>query len=632
MVVLQYQTPETTPIQVGFAIAVLLAIGLVAAVVRLRMEWAGMDAQQRAHVQQVVGGILGTDPVTQRFDGTAIREGDLPLRNDVERLVARARGGETGQASATPVRVALAQAWRDVRPDLPAQVVRLGRLAILVAVFAPLAVSTQTLVHALQSDPGGMTLGALLTEAVDGMETVGVLAVDTAGAFPFAGSVWSLALALAITAGQWLYQQWVVVLAALVVVAVGLWWLDETDVWTRPDIQVVTPWLSWLATLGGLLAVWIVGAGIAALGSAAGVARIGNIAGFSIAALFGGWLATLAVRSRIRSVRERARRADGPSRRALAAIAARSAASTLVVIATPLAVAYAVSAVALGGGAAVVVALLAADPLIQTGVLVGLGAVAVAAGVLFQDARQDILSAARTFASRLKSRGALFVSVGPLLAGLLLYLGLSAAAPLPVALVVSVVAVLALRVVGRYANKARYAAALRESDPRTRNVFVEMWAVEDADGRIQHVADVGGTRMAHADSERFVDAVCEVVRIRAEGDKPGPMLERNYYERLTDHGIADPESIVAGEREYAREVIDNALRDSAGRPRQVDRDWFEEQVSEIPEEVLEPVLRELRGVDETPPVGDVSVTEETVALRSDHEQQRGVSSPRRVTG
>lgn len=619
---LQYTVPETTTVQILVAVGVLLALALVAAVFRIRMEWRGMDSNQRANAQAVVGELLGTDPVTDRFGGDGVVAGDIEVRQRVETLLDRAREGERGHASATPLRVAIAQAWGDVVPDLPTQVVRLGRLAVLVAVFGPLAVSTSVLVRALRYEPGGLTISEAFAEVADALLAGGDAAVGIAGAFPYAGAVWAIGLTIALTLGQWLYAHWYVVLALLVGVAAAVYYLADTDVWDGSGMRVISPIATWTAGLGGLLVVWGIGAGLAAAGAAMGVPTVGRVAGLMLSAVVAVGLAFVAVRSRWRLIRERSLRAAAPTRQALAAVLARATASTLIVVAAPLAVAYVTVAVIGGRGFEVVGALLSADPLIQTGVLLVVGLAGLALAATLRGSGADIRQGLRAAASRLRSRGTLFVSVGPLFAGALLYIGLTAAAPLPVALVVSVVVVVALRVVGRYANRARYAAVLRESEGRTRDVVVEMWAVADADGRTHYVADVGGTDLAHADRERFVDAVCEVIEIRAGGDRPGPMVERDYYDRLTDHGIADPEEIRDGQREYARTVIENALRDGAGRPRQVSREWFDERVSEVPQEVRAEVLREMRGLDADASIGEVKMTSEVVELRPDKQPDR----------
>jgi hypothetical protein len=131
---------------------------------------------------------------------------------------------------------------------------------------------------------------------------------------------------------------------------------------------------------------------------------------------------------------------------------------------------------------------------------------------------------------------------------------------------------------------------------------------------VQHIANAGGIELAHADEERFVEAVCDVVTSAAAGESVDPMLERNYYDRLTNHGIADPEDIWDGECEHARTIIENALRDGHGRPRQVRREWFETEIAEIPAEVRETVLDELRGVDSFHPSASVRMTTAAVEL------------------
>jgi len=104
-------------------------------------------------------------------------------------------------------------------------------------------------------------------------------AVDIIGAYPYAGALWELAYASVILAVQWLYQQWALIAAVLVLTAVSIILLDyRLDDDAVPERMIQSRRLASGIVLVGIVGVWAAGVAPVALASAVGSPMIAGVA------------------------------------------------------------------------------------------------------------------------------------------------------------------------------------------------------------------------------------------------------------------------------------------------------------------------------------------------------------------
>lgn len=635
---LQAGDPTLAQTFVAFGIIVLLFLGIL--ILQLRADKRNLSRESREHIQAVVGRIYTTDPESERFDGDAVRSGDLDPRGRVRELVSAATG-ETPErpTSITHARIALQRSWRDLTEDVPRRVLVLGRVAVIAAVFGPIAVSAEAIVDALGAEPRPPSLGATLETAATAVSSTFTMAVDVLVLFPFADLLFALGLTLGITAWTWLFERWWLVVAALAAAAVSIWLLADHV----PDRERQRPRRETAAwALGGLVAVFFAGAVPATvLAPVAGVVGLGGVLdalSLLLAVGVAGYLCLLAIRQRRWSLLVSTPAGESVAWPASAARSIYAVSAWLIAIALPLALAWAVYAVVSGNIVTVAGAIATADPVLQSLLVVAIGSLAIGGGRLVSDNWGEIQSALLEAGAWRRARASLWLSGFPFGVALLFYIGLAGVLPLPVAAGLAFALLFVAKWLAGVLNRARYRASLRDSPERfITDPVAEVWVVEDAGGETRYVGRVSrpqvvgrnaSTFLAHVDSDAFVDAVSTAVEDLADGDEARPLLADRYATRLMETGETDFEAVETAVRNEARQTIFNALRDDDGRPDVVSREWFDEQVEDIPEEARKEVLQ-----DHTREFGNIVVTSEAVELRNDpfkqESEDRGV---RRVSG
>lgn len=604
---LPLQSSYTTG-QTAVAVAVLIGILAFAAVARARLRYRGLDEPAREHVQAVLGHQVTTDPASERLEQALACSDADAVRDAVRTLVQRAKDADRG-GSVRPARAALCEAWRDATDQLPDRTRTLGRLAVLVVLFAPVAASADTLQALLASDPN--TDPGTLVDLLTGNGTA-LLATarDTVALFPFAGLVWALGFTAVILTTEWLFANWWLVAAALGASAVGLWRLDDDlDTGGGPYVPLSERALNLLGTLA---LIWLLGTAPAVVGRAVGFGGVGSGLGMLAALVASGLIGYRRTRRYLRRVTLVP--ADEPfDPAALGYRAARSASGVLIVVAVPLVALWAGVAVVSGNFLTLAAAVASADPVVQVGVLLMTVAFGAGLSLLVRDAWPDVRERLLEAAVRRRVRAALWAQGMPIFTGAMIYAGLTQFTSLPVAAGLAILGMVVLRGAASLLTRARYSASLRESatPDRGQDPYIEVWVAEDADGRTQYLGRVSGHDIAHTDWRAFVDRMTDAAVAVAEDGEGKPSLEAEYYTRLVEAGIVDIDEVRVALREEIEKVAFNALRDDDGDRRAVRREWFDAQLDEYPDDIVDDALG--WHADR----GTIHMTSDTVELRSD---------------
>jgi len=502
-------------------------------------------------------------------------------------------------------------------------VLTLGRVAISAAVFGAVAVSTQGIVNLLDAKPGVPPLGAIFDGVLEAGGSAFAVTFDVGGLFPFASLLADLAVVFGLTLTLWLYERYWLVAAALALASIAIWALADR-VPDRESQHTLRQKLAWSA--GGLLAVFAAGAvpatGLRLVAAGLGVAWLADLVGFVAALALGLWLLHWAWRTWQWSLMVAAPAGDGIDRAATVGRTAYAASAWLLAIAVPLVIVWAVAAVVTGSLGRVLAALVAAEPTVQAVIVVAVGSLAVGISRLVVDNWDDIQTAVLERGAVGRVRTALWLSGFPIGVAALLYVGLSAMAPLPVAAGIAFAFVWIAKWLAGLLSAARYRAAL--SEPREEfvaNPVADVWVVEDAEGETQYVARVSRPQvvgrtdsawLAHVDRPGFVDAVGTAVVDFADGEDARPLVADRYADRLLETGETDFEAVERAARDEARKVIFDALRNENGHPDVVSREWFDEKTDGLPDNIRADVLKRHSG-----DLGNISINEDVVELRND---------------
>jgi len=173
-------------------------------------------------------------------------------------------------AAAKRVSSAVSSAWDQRVGWLPALARRAVGLAGAVVVLGAVAVSGDAVVRLLQTDPSTPSTGSITSSIRAGIEwSIGIV-----GSYPYAGTLWELAYATAILSIQWLYRQWALIAAVLVVSAVSIVLLDRRlDDEVVPERMIQSRRLALGAVIVGVVGVWLAGAAPVAVASVVGRRR-----------------------------------------------------------------------------------------------------------------------------------------------------------------------------------------------------------------------------------------------------------------------------------------------------------------------------------------------------------------------
>ncbi|PCR88701.1 hypothetical protein [Natrinema ejinorense] len=503
------EVPDKTPGQLWLT-AIMVLLGVVAlAVVYRRHKFAKLPADQREHKSTLLGEIRRQTPETVRIPA----HGDIetyrePVREAFERVQARVRGeADVHDPDRVTIREATAAVVGEIHAAtgsrfdfVPRAARRIGTLAVLVATFGAVAVSTDALVAVLTSESTSLDLETLLDVAVSLTQAVITAPVDAVRLFPGGELLSNLVFAYGVLAATMAYEHWYLLSLALAIGAVAITALDmqvpdsiETRLYYHRETLA-------LETVGAVAAIWTVGVIPAGIGRAIGAvgidfAAVGAGVGFVLAALVTAFCGRVAAHS----LRKRLRHAAtidwpaGPDRIVGAYLLVRYCAVGLALMIAPFVPVYAAVIIADGRLFDVLAALWVASVPTKLALVVPL---LLAAGVLAYTARHaadDVQDALVESFARQSVRVAILQRGLTIAAGLLSF-GLVWAFTRSLVLALLGAVVLSLLIYGAYEliDRAAYRLDLFGDRGRTRRgVLVQAYAVDDADGTRHLIAKVG---------------------------------------------------------------------------------------------------------------------------------------------
>lgn len=594
--------PDQTPAQFYVALGVLVCALVGLLIYRYLSAGEGLAGRAADHQQVIQGALDAQTPRIERFDATAVRDGAVDVAARLDGLFDR--DGDLGDSRPTLRRAgreataAALAAWRDRVDGIPATVTRALELAALVVLFGAAAVSTGAVVALLGSDPSYPTFGAFLARVSDWVTAAGATGTGIVTAFPFAGLLFSLALAYTLLLAQWLYQAWALLAGALVVGGLVVYWLERRRSGFQTVDQLVSrPRGTAARLLTVLVATWATGAGLATGLGVVGIDRPAGDAGAFLAALIVAViLAWWLLSPRVRGLRYRLQRVAGDRAGENAALlVAQRAITALSGVAGLLVVAYIGAGVAQGRFARIVAAYRAAALDIQVAVAVALLFATAALAYQLRAAWPDIRTAAAAALSRKTMRAVVLgrgLPLGAVVVGYVLAWTLGRSIVL--AVVIGVVLGLIARGLYILVRRARYRQTLRESSPSTpTTVTVRGYVLEDADGGTHYYATVDRTPVVADSAAAAREAAADVVEERASEGAVATRQPTLAAEYLTEYGIVDREAARRKTREQIRKAALKPVREAGGR---MDRsDWDEAfDREQFPAALVDERLRELR--------------------------------------
>lgn len=642
--------PSTTPAQSVIAAFVTILLLLGIAIAYRRSKVLGLDNTQRqvredARAQrrhQTAAELkLSTDEVATLSDHELQSRVDALFDADVEETITRLPAVGKG------IYRALSEAWGNRVGWLPALARRAVGLAAMVVMLGAVAVSGDAVVRLLQTDPSAPSTGSVLG-SIHGLRDSGV---DIVGTYPYGGELWQLAYASSILVVQWLYQQWALVAAALLVSAMSVVALDRRlDDGVVPERLIQSRRLAAGTVLVGVIAVWATGVlGIViadAVGSptlfglalpslvgallTAVVASIlqsertyrvmqavglgfvlSSLAGESWGAVLGLWLSVVTAAvfittvgpTAIRRIRRGISRVAGADAHPVAAfVALQRLLAGLSVTAAGLVVIYAVAGVANGQWQAVLRAAATAPP--ETQALLGAGTigfialVAVAFRESWPDVREELRAAFAQQAVRMSvlRRGVPWVGVffsyvfsSMLLDRILL------------GLVVAVLIGVLLRVGFQLVDEAEYRADGRAIVRRlwySKPSFIVVRAMRlDVDGRETYYAEVNGDEFLHVNRQHLVADVAGHADALATREKPPGTDSSEFATYVLNWGIPEPDDWSAKLDEKIRKAALQPFRGSVlpvigSQQRRISHSEFESAFDDFDQERVRRRLRE----------------------------------------
>lgn len=585
-------TGGVTAAQMGFAVALLVAFGLVLVAGSYLLQFVGLSEEQKRQKRALLGQRESLEAATLRLrpgdDVDAMRDqiralfdGDNPA---VEEASVRTAVGA--------VRQELGGAWGSYATAIPRLARWLLELAVGLSVTAALAHVSVATYRRVFAGGEGMTVDELVADAQWALEEFVSLALDAFGAFPYADLVWALAFAYSVKTVTWLYDHPVPVILVLLASAAAVFVLDRRAPEAR-EISVTTRFSVWTFVAAAVV-VWLAGAVPAALGSLAGVPKIGAAIGLLSALVAAVVLAALIVWGIVRDTRALVRVHNDPGREAVAYLAVRRIGATAAAIAVVLIPAYLVAAVATGQLSGIVGAFLAGSLSVQVAgvllVVAVLGAVAwVARGAL-----PDIRAAVGNLASDTGVRLAVFRRGVPIVAMVTVYLlALGFGLPWFAAVAFAAVAGIGTRAAYYAFRRVRYRVSELETPERTPSqVKIRAYRLSTAGGEARYYARVNAVELAHEDADALTDAVCEVAADLFADGETDPSVERAFAEDLLRFGIVDVDETRRKLEKKAEEAAEGRMRQHNG---QYPREELEARVlRRIPEPVWERVRDEKR--------------------------------------
>lgn len=594
---LDLTTPEQTTATFFVALGIIAGFGVLGLLVWYRSRYYGLDGEAADHKAALEAARFEQDPATLWFPiDTDFRAKRPAIRGlftaDADDVVAEERpsfGGALAQVGA-----ALGELTRPVTAAVPRAALRLAELGVLVIVGGALALSAEWIAYHLvrdtrfaPSDPWGWI--------VETTVQVATVPADLLGAFPYAELVWAVALAYGLRAADWVFRNYHLVGAGLLLGAVVLTLLDRR-LPDHVDADLPRNRTGTVLALGfWLTAVWGVGVGGVALVTAAGLPRsLGAVVGFALAVLVALYGLYRQVRHARRMVRLIATdfRTGTTSRWAAAYIVARRALGTGALLVAWVVPIYLALIVIRGTPVVLLSAVLQAPPetkvailLVGLASLIGLAIQVRRAWTDFRTALAD--TTARTAVQAyLWGRGVPFAVVG--VSYLLFYHFTESIA---LGLVFAVLLGALVRTAYVLVQRARQRADLKQllwPDDDVTSVVVRAYRLEDADGREKYYAQVNGTQLLADDAETVVDAVVATAEGYAADDTAPPTVARQHAQDAFEFGIVDWAETEGRIAEKVNKRLYHYLRH---RDHAVKREWLKDRLDQFPEAIVEEELR-----------------------------------------
>ncbi|SDJ33380.1 hypothetical protein SAMN05216226_102173 [Halovenus aranensis] len=595
-----------------FAVAVII-IALLAAYRRTR--FAGLDGDAAEHKSALLGAMREQTPETLHIPRSAdVDDYRENLVDAFDRVEKRAR--ENAAVAHNPERVPVREAARKVArslyesseqtlPTVPQATIRVGVLAIAVAVLGALAVSTEWIVDQLTRDAGGgggPGLGALVGHAVSLTESAVDGVISVLAVFPGAVELAGILFAIGVLAFTILYENYLLMAVLLGLLAGGIAVLDrevpdeiDTTLYRHDRSSLM------LVSVGAVVAVWLAGVIPTATGALIGDVDliVVTIPFPTLGAGLGGLLSlgtvALLLRMAFRSLRVRMRHAatidwdEGPDLLVAGYLVTTYVGLGLALVAAPLVPAYLAAIFVQGAAVEILAALFMADALVQVGLLAVVLAVCGGIAYVARDQWDDVHAAVSEALSRQAVRLALFrrgttIGAGLFAFALLYALLRSAVLALAGALLFGAVVHAGYVIVDRAAHRL---SLVGDADPRGRGALIQCYALPDADEDYHLVAKVGSEyRVSRRDVDATVDDVLRVADAAQHGDDPPIVIGRKRAEDLLELGQVDADVV-----DELRERVRKKLRyQTQPGDRQVSKDELEEMMSEFPESIWRPQI------------------------------------------
>lgn len=572
---------------IGVLVTAALVISLIVAYRRTR--YAGLPDQQRDHKATLLGNLRDQTPETVYIGPSqTVADRRDRITDAFNRVEFRVIGEETGSdhdPGRVTVREGVAVVGKTLRkealdrlPTVPQFALRLASLAVSVLVLGFLAVSSELLIRALLLDAGAPSSRETVADAIWLTEQFAAGAIEFFSLFPGAELLFSLLLSGFLILGPVVFEHYYIVAAALAAFAVLIGGLDRLvpDHMDRAAFRHDRS-LSW-QSFGMLAGLWAVGVLPSAAGHVIGErstggysvdfatvgTAIGALAVLTVLAILA-YRAAMAIGDRVSLVIDLA--GEGAPVVVVSYLFVRYLAVGLALIAAPLVPIFAGVILYDGVLLNIAGALVAADPLIQLLVLLGLVGVWLGLGRLVPDAQRDLRTALSETTARSAVRVAVFqrgfVLAVFLIGGSVLYAvfrslliaGAGGAALAGVAWV-------GLTLVDR----ATFRARLLDGERVSKGVLLKCYWIRDADEQRHRVAVVERGRqqyrLASDDREQLLaDIELVAERLQAAEDVPMTLSGRGGQDRLED-GLVDGES-----PDRLREEIRKTIRGAFGTNR-----------------------------------------------------------------
>ncbi len=453
--------------------------------------------------------------------------------------------------------------------------------ALVIFVFGSVVILPTTYFVALFSGGDGVTLGWLIDEAVSITATVASTGVDLLGAFPFAQTIYALALAAVFQAGSTVYQLPALSATLLVLGAGFVLYLERRTGGVEFSFYDSHLVMAVVGLLAGLV-IWLVGVLPAAAGAALGFPTVGAVFGFMFAGLLSLRLAYEVVSGFFRQLGQLIDEEIGLL--AIAYVLARRGSAVLAFLLAPFALAYLVLSVTSGALAGAVGALLAGS-LTFKALTAAIGLSLLAAVVLqTREAWPNVRAALRETLARKAVRVALFRRAVPfaiLVFGYFLAIGLGFNAIL--AFLAALLAAILARLLWSVFQRVRYRASFMESQERTASrVVIQAYRLQTADEEPIYVATVNTQDLAHRDQEEIVDAILEASEELFDDGDVSPSVESAFAEDLFDYGIVDVDETEQKLERKTEETLEHQLTENGG---QVEVETMHEELDRFPEQI-----------------------------------------------